>query len=242
MIAHALLASLALANPLGLAAAPQRLSLAPGGQGTVSVFNPGEGTVVVDATRAAFALDLRGRPRIGGSATPWFTVRPRRLVLAAGGRAALTVSALHRPGVRLGDHASALLLASGIAGPPAVRVRMRIGVVVVVRVPGRVRRSLALGPPLVVRRARARVLRATVENRGNVEEWIGRGRLVVKLVRRGRLVAVLRAGGRRLLARSKGIVELPLPARVRGRVRALVTIAPAVRGAPGARRMASLRV
>ena len=127
------------------------------------------------------------------------------------------MSALHRRGVRPGDHASALLLASGIAGPPAVRVRMRIGVVVVVRVPGRVRRSLALGRPLVVRRARARILRATVENRGNVDEWVGRGRLVVKLVRRGHVVAVLRAGGRRLLARSKGIVELRLPARVRGK-------------------------
>ena len=242
MIAHVLLAGVALANPLGLAAAPQRLALAPGGQGTVSVLNPGEATVVVDVSRAAFTLDLRGRPRIGGSATPWFTVRPRRLVLPAGARAALTVSALHRGGVRPGDHASALLLVSGIAGPPAVRVRMRIGVVVVVRVPGRVRRSLALGPPLVIRRARARVLRAMVENRGNVDEWIGRGRLVVKLVRHGRAVAVLRAGGRRLLARSKGIVELRLPARIRGSVRALMTIAPTGRGAPSARRLMSLRI
>ena len=234
--------SVALAAPLGLTASPARLALVPGEHGTVSVLNPGGETVVVDVTRAAFALDLRGRPRIGGAATPWFTVRPRRLVLRAGGRASLVVSALGRRGAGPGDHASVLLLTSGLAGPPAVRVRMRIGVVVAVRVPGRVRRSLALEPPRVVRRARMRVLRVTAENRGNVDEWIGRGRLVVKVVRRGRVVAVLRAGGRRLLAHGKGIIELRVPIRLRGRVRALMTIAPAVRGAPGARRMAVIHI
>jgi hypothetical protein len=242
LIAHALLASVALAAPLALTASPARLALTPGARGTVLVLNPGRSTAVVDVTRAAFSLDARGRPRIGGAGKPWFTVRPRRLVLPAGGQASLVVKGLRRPGAGPGDHASVLLLTSGLAGPPAVRVRMRIGVVVAVRVPGRVRRSLALEPPRVVRRARMRVLRVTVENRGNVDEWIGRERLMVKLVRRGRVVGVLRAGGRRLLAHGKGIVELRVPTRVRGRVRALMTIAPAVRGAPGARRVVSIRV
>ena len=242
MIAHAVLASVALAAPLALTASPARLALAPGAHGTVSVLNPGRSTAVVDVTRAAFALDLHGRPLIGGAARPWFTVRPQRLELRAGGQATLVVKGLRRPGAGPGDHTSVLLLTSGLAGPPAVRVRMRVGVVVAVRVPGRVRRKLALRTPTVIRRARTRVLRVTVENRGNVDEWIGRGRLVVKVMRRGRLVGVLHAGGRRLLAHGKGIVELRVPTRVRGRVRALMTIAPAVRGAPRARRVVSIRV
>lgn len=242
MIAHALLAGVALAAPLALTASPARLTLVPGAHRTVLVTNPGRGSVVVDVARAGFSLDPRGRPRIGGAATPWFTVRPRRLVLRGGARASLVVSALRRPGAAPGDHPSVLLLTSGIAGPPAVRVRMRIGVVVAVRVPGRVRRSLVLEPPLVVRRGQARVLRAIVENRGNVDEWIGRGRIVVKLVRRHRVVAVLRGGGRRVLAHEKGVVELSVPARIRGRVRAVVAIAPTVQGAPRARTVANIRV
>ena len=242
MIAHALLASVVLAAPLGLTAAPARLALAPGAHATVSVLNLGEATAVVEVARTAFGLDLRGRPRIGGLAAPWFTVRPRRLVLRAGSRAVLAVAAVRRRGAAAGDHTSVLLLTTSIAGPPAVKVRMRIGVVVVVRVPGRVRRSLALERPLVVWRARMRVLRVTVENRGNVDEWIGRGRLVLRLLRGRQVVAVLRTGSRRLLAHTRGVVEVRVPSRLRGRVRALVTIAPTTRGAPDARRTTVLRL
>ncbi|MGH3002202.1 MAG: hypothetical protein ACRDM1_06000 [Gaiellaceae bacterium] len=252
MIVEALLAgSIALSAPAGaerapapalaLAASPQRLVVAAGSRGSVSVLNPGRAAVVVDATAVAYALDPHGRPRLGGAAVRWIAPFPRRLYLPPHGHATLAVSALRPRAVRPGDHATALLLTTRLAVRPAVRVRMRVGVVVVVRVPGRLRRQLVLGRPVVLRRGRARVLRLLVANRGNIDEWLPRSRLSVSLLRGRRVVAVLRAGGRRFLARSSGVIDIPVPRRVRGRLRAAIAIAPASRGAPGARRSGWLR-
>jgi hypothetical protein len=79
--------------------------------------------------------------------------------------------------------------------------------VVVVRVPGRIVRRVALGGLSVLRRGRARVLRLTVANPGDVDEWLSRSQLSIRLDRRGRTVAVLRGRSRRLLARSRGTFD-----------------------------------
>jgi hypothetical protein len=230
------------APALALAASPQRLVVAAGARGTVSVLNPGSSAVVVDATTATYALDLRGRPRLGGAAPRSIAVAPHRLLLPPHGHATVGVTAVRRRGARPGDHAAALLLTSRLVGRPAVRVRMRVGVVVVVRVPGRVVRRLALGRPLVVRRARARLLRFVVANRGTLDEWIARGRLVVHVVRGLRTVAAIRTGSRRILARTEAVFELRVPSRARGRARVVVTIAPVSRGDPAARWVGRIRL
>ena len=76
--------------PVALTASPAHVALAGSGRTTVRVRNAGTSQVVVDVTRAGFALDLRGRPRIVGrdavarSAADWLSFRPRSVVLEAG--------------------------------------------------------------------------------------------------------------------------------------------------------------
>jgi hypothetical protein len=103
-------------------------------------------------------------------------------------------------------------------------VRTRLGVVVREHVPGRVVHRLELRR-LRVRRTRGhRLLDLSLANRGNVTEPLPRGRIVVSLIRRGRVVARLRPGARALLPGGRRVVRLRCPGRLRGRVTAVVRI------------------
>ena len=181
----------------------------------------------VDAERAGFSLDLRGQPRVarsaGRAATSWLAVRPARFVLGAGASRSLIISARLPPRVEPGDHDALVLLTTRPRSGPGVAVRMRIGVVVVVRAPGRVVRRLALGG-LRARPARgARVLELWLANRGNVTETLTRGRVRVILTR-GPATAGLSAPARILRPRTSGIVELPYRGGLRGWVTARASI------------------
>jgi hypothetical protein len=99
---------------------------------------------------------------------------------------------------------------------------MRVGVVVVVRAPGRVVRKLAL-LRLRVRPARAvRVFELWLANLGNVTETIGGDCLRLRLLRRGRPFASLRPTPRRFAPRTRGVVEFRYGGRVRGPATAIV--------------------
>lgn len=217
--------------PLGLTAMPARVALAGPGEAVVRVGNPGLAPVVVDVGRAGFALDLRGRPRIvprrgPRAATSWLPVRPTRFVLAAGASRSVTVSSRMPRGAEPGDHDALVLLTTrprpGAAG---VAVRMRVGVVVVVRAPGRVVRRLAVGALRVRRARRARILELGVANRGNVTETLVRGDVRIFLRRPGRRTS-LRADPRDLRPRTHGIVQVRYAGRLRGRVMVRVWIRP----------------
>ena len=110
----------------------------------------------------------------------------------------------------------------------AVAVRMRIGVVVVVRAPGRVVRRLALRRMHVRRERHLRVVEVVVANRGNVTETLERGRIRVEL-RHGRFRARLRSEPRELRPHTSGVVQLRYGGRLRGRVAARAWIV----GPPG---------
>jgi hypothetical protein len=69
------------------------------------------------------------------------------------------------------------------------------------------------------------VLRVVVANRGNVVEWLRRGRIEIELRVGRRRVAELRSGAREILPGSTAIFELPYRGRVRGRLTALVSVA-----------------
>jgi hypothetical protein len=124
--------------PVALSATPARISLAGTGRAAIRVTNPGREAVVVDATRAGFGLDLRGRPRVVSgtsrrAATAWLSVRPTRFVLAARASATVAVSARVPRRVEPGDHDALVLLTTRpSARRPGLAVRMRLGVVVVV--------------------------------------------------------------------------------------------------------------
>jgi len=100
-----------------------------------------------------------------------------------------------------------------------------VGVVVVVRAPGRIVHRLQVAALRVRRVGGARVLELRAANHGNVDEWVGARRLVVELRSGGRLRARLHPGARPFLARSSGVLLARVPPFVHGRVRAVVSLA-----------------
>lgn len=213
--------------PLGLTAAPAHVSLDGTGSASVRISNPGNGPVSVDLARAGFALDLRGAPKIVAhgarrAATSWLTLRPARFVLLAGATRAVALSARVPAGAEPGDHDALVLVTTRPVRRAAVALRMRIGVVVVVRAPGRVVRRLTIGPLQAHRAHGPRVLELTVVNRGNVTETLSRGRLRLVL-RRGRRQTTLFFEPRDLRPGTRGVAQIryrgPLHGWVTARVR-----------------------
>jgi hypothetical protein len=239
-VALALTASLLLApasagasatrTPVSLVASPARVTLSGSGRATVQVTNSGSRRVEINVRRAGFALDLRGRPRIvrrtgtPRTATTWLTVRPRRLAIAPGKKASLTIASSVPRRARPGDHNALVLLTTRPIRGARVAVRMRLGVVVVVRAPGRVARQLELRRLRVRRTGRTRTLELLVGNRGNVTEVLQRKRLTIVLSRGRRNVATLEPAARELLPQTSGLVLARYAGRIRGRVTAVVEL------------------
>ena len=230
---------------VALAASPVRVRLIGKATQTVRITNWGASGVVADVGTAGFALGLRGRPRIvrrgsGSSlAASWISVRPRRLSLAPGRAETLTVSSILPRGASPGDHAALVLVATRPSDRGGVAVRMRIGIVVVVRVPGTIVHRLALEGMRVRRSSRMRRLELSFTNRGNVPERVGPGRLRVVLLQRGRVVGQLLPARRDVLPRSRAIEQIPYRGRLTGRMTVLVELR---QGAHMSRRRFHLRV
>jgi hypothetical protein len=209
--------------PLGLTVTPARVALAGTGKASVRITNPGRGAVVVDVGRAGFSLDLRGRPRVVARAAPraataWLTVQPGHFVLPAGASKWLTVSSRLPRRAEPGDPDALVLFTTRPRRSAGVAVRMRIGVVVVVRAPGRVVRSVAIRALRVRRAGRTRTLELVLANRGNVTEAIDAVRIRLSLVRNG-VRASVRAETRALRPRTNGVVQF----RYRGRLAGWIT-------------------
>ncbi len=211
-------------GPAALAAWPARVVVVAPGRTTLHLDNPGTQAAVVETGVSGYALDARGRPRvqIGGAAGGWLSVRPRRVVVPPGAKASLSVRVLRPPTARHGDHAFVVLLTTRLPTGPRVLAHLRIGVVVVVRIPGAALRRLTLGRVTARRAGGGCLLDVAVANPGDVDEWIGRQRLSVVFFRGARRLATVRAAPRRLLARTRGIVSLRCPRSLRGRLTAVV--------------------
>jgi hypothetical protein len=205
-------------------ASPSHISLAGSGRADATVTNSGSDPVTVDVTRAGFALDLRGRPRAVLRRPSWLAVAPRQLSLAPGANAELTVTAHVPSGARPGDHSGLVLLTTRSPTVRGLPVRVRLGVVVTVRAPGKIVRRIAAVRIRARRVGRTRVLGVLLANRGNVTETVGGTCALVWLHRRGRILARLGAPERRILPYTSGLVELAYRGPARGRV--LVRIVP----------------
>ena len=186
----------------------------------ITIRNTGSSAATVDAQSASIRFDRRGRPapapprrRLGG----WLRLRPRRFVVDPGASAVVTVWSAAPKGAVPGDHAALVLLTAVPSRGTGIAVRLRVGVVVLVRVAGRIVHRLELGPL----RARRRVLVAAVVNRGNVAELT---RVRISLSRRGHVLARLRSTRRTLLPHSRSIERFRYRGRVRGWVTALVEV------------------
>jgi hypothetical protein len=188
------------APAVALSVAPSRVVLVASQPQTLTVTNRGAHATVVDVARARFALGLRGRARILARGAP-LVVRPRRLAVAAHGTATLVITSALPRGASPGDHPGLVLLTTQ-PQRTAVGVRLRVGVVVLVRGPGRIVHGL------VAQRLRVRAgrLELWVRNTGNVaEDCAGlRVRPALKVV------------SRTLLPGARGVCRLIGPARRHG--------------------------
>ena len=201
------------ARPLALTAAPARVAFRGGGDATVRIRNTGTRRVVVEAALAGFALDLRGRPHVvarrhARSAAPWLTLRPARFTLTPHSVAHLHVTARLPRRVEPGDHDALVLLSTRPVARARVAVRLRLGVVVLVRAPGTVVRRVQLGRLRVGRRRGKRALELIVANAGNVTERLLHVHAVLSRPSTGRHVTTVAAAARDLRPRTRGLFEL----------------------------------
>jgi hypothetical protein len=210
--------------PVALSVSPAHVEMAAPGSRVIRLRNVGTRDVVVDTTRKP----LGPRP----AAEPWVTIGPARLMLRPAASAAFTVRASPRTEAAPGDHHVLVLLTARPVIASRVFVRMRLGVIVRVRVAGRIVRRVELRSLRVRRQGVARVLLASVANRGNVSEEL-RGRVVIALSRRGRVLGRLRAAPRReLLPGTQTVFAARYAGRLRGSVTAVVTVSVRSRSHP----------
>ena len=213
---------------IGLSATPLRLTLRGASTAAITLRNPGRRAVLVDVSRAGFARSLRGKPRVrpAGPVAAWLRFRPRRIRLAPGGKGVLHVRAASPRRAGPGDHPGLVLLTTRPLGVRQVRVRLRVGVVVDLRVRGRIVRRLDCGRLTVRRSSAQRLLELRLVNRGNVTERLGGNRLRLAILRDGHILATLRPRRREILPHSAGIAVFVYRGRVRGMVRVRVELHP----------------
>ena len=217
---------------LGLSASPLRLTLRGATAAAITVRNPSRRAVLVDVSRAGFARSLHGKPRVRPTdgAAEWLRVRPRRIRIAAGAKGVLHVRASPPHGAMPGDHPALVLLTTRPLGVRHVRVRLRVGVIVVLRVRGRVVRQLDARSLTVERRGATRLLDVRLVNRGNVTEEVDGSGLRLLLSRGGRVFATLRPMRSELLPHSAGIAVFAYRGPVRGPVVARIRFHTPLRG------------
>ena len=174
-------------------------------------------------------------------ATAWLSVRPRRFVLPPGRNVPLSVAARAPRGAEPGDHGALVLLTTRRRGHGRIAVRMRLGVVVNVRISGRVVHGLGLRGINVRRQARSRVIEVLVRNRGNVTEELDAGRISLSLSLGGHAVASVRPEPRELLPRTRGYVLFRYRGPARGVVSGVVRLWPEP-GGTGVSRVFRLRL
>jgi len=215
-----------------LGVSPLRIEMKGSSTAAITVRNPGARPLVVTVSRAGFARTLRGKPRIEAArgAAGWLRARPNRLRLAPHATGSFRLTAKPPAEASSGDHAALVLLATRPRFDKKVRVVLRVGVVVLVRVSGTIVHRLVAQSLSVRRHRRTRVFSLRLANSGNVAERIDAARIKLVLSRRGKPFATLRVRRLDLLPHSVGIAEFSYRGRVRGVVVAHVNLRPSAIG------------
>ena len=193
------------------------MRLAASASRTITITNAGNAAASMEVRPASFVLDPRGKPTVARERRQWLRLQPRQLVLAPGRTADVTVTSSAPTGAPPGDHPALVLFTTQPARGSGVAIRMRIGVVVFVRIAGRIVHHLEL-PALRVRR---RVLEVVVTNRGNVVERV---HVRIVLLRGSHVLARLDSAGRTLLPHSRAFERFRRSGRLRGPVTARVEV------------------
>jgi hypothetical protein len=192
--------------PVAVAVSPARVAVAAGETRELRIANAGSSDAVVDVLTASYTLGLRGRIRIlpRGAAV---SVRPARVVVPAHGAATVAVTGRR---TTPGDH-PALVLLTTERPQSDIAVRVRLGVVVLVRGGGRVVHRIV---PERLRSAHGR-LELWLRNLGNAAEGL---RIRVRIGR------TLLADSRQLLPHARGVSTFRFARRLHGGVLARVEI------------------
>jgi hypothetical protein len=203
--------------PVSLSVSPARIAVTAPASRTITLRNTGAQDVVVEVTRRA----------AGESAAfkSWVHVAPQRQRIPAGRIARFTLRVRRNPTATPGDHASVVLLTTSRPQAEGIGVRLRLGVRLMVRVPGRLVRRIDIGRL----RLRRRTMIVWVVNRGNLVVPLAE-QASATLRRRGHFVALLRPRAPALLLpRGRLALAFPYPRRLRGVFRLEVRVGGAVR-------------
>jgi len=200
-----------------ISVSPVRIQLTGSASRTITITNAGNAAASVDARPASFVLDPRGKPMVARERREWLRLQPGRLVLAPGRTADVTVTSSAPAGAPPGDHPALVLFTTQPARGSGVAIRMRIGVVVFVRIAGRIVHRLELG----ALRVRRRTFEVVVSNRGNVVERV---HVRILLLRGSHVLARLDSAGRTLLPHSRAIERFRRSSRLRGPMTARVEV------------------
>ena len=217
---------------IGLSASPLRLTLRDASTAAITVRNPGRRPLLVDVSRAGFGRSPHGKPQVRSArgVAGWLRLRPKRIRLRAGAKAVLHVRTAPPRGTAPGDHSGLVLLTTRPLGVKHVRVRLRVGVIVDLRVRGKIVRRLD-ATRLTLRRVGARrLLELGLVNRGNVTEELGGSELRLALFRGRRQFATLEPRRGELLPHSSGVAVFSYGGRFRGAVVVRVELRAPVRG------------
>jgi P pilus assembly chaperone PapD len=209
--------------PLAISASPFSLKLQGAATGSIHVVNPGSKAVTVDVSTGDLAVAQTGKVTVDPkekpplSARAWLTVAPGKLTLAPGAGADVTVN-VHPPrDATPGDHYALVLLTTVPPNNVQIGVRTQIGVSVVDTIAGAVPKPVRIEAASVVTVGKKHALQLRVVNPSAFLEHLVRGAVTADIRRGARRVAHLVAAPRVLLPRSTAQIELPYPAKLRGR-------------------------
>jgi hypothetical protein len=213
-----------------LSVTPTQLTLVGASKGIFTVRNPSKTAISLQAKVGNYIIKPNGRVVVDPKLPPkrsaklWLTISPKRFTVKGNGKFDLRVRS--HPGRRAGpgDHHALVLFVSVTKGKGNVLVRTRIGVGVLVRVKGKIKRRLVIGG---VSAQGNHKLRVVIANRGNINERLLRRRVSVVLKRGSRSVQKLWAPPRQILPYSRTAYALSYRSGLKGKMTAIVTVQPA---------------
>jgi hypothetical protein len=221
-----------------LSVEPTQLVLVGASKGVFTVRNPTKNPVSLKASVINYTIKPNGRVVVGTKLPPkrsakrWLTISPKRFKVKGDGKVDLKVRSHPSSKAGPGDHYALVLFVSQAHGKGNVLVRTRIGVGVLVRVAGKIKRRLVIaGLSSLPRKHR---LRLVVANRGNLNERLLRRKVSVVLKQGTRTVQTLWPPPRQVLPQSRTVYSLRYRSGLKGTLTAIVTVRPANGVAAGA--------
>jgi len=217
--AAALASTVAAAPRTALTVSPAHVAFDAGGRATLKVETGAGRRLRLRASVAGLALDRRGKPRVAArrDAAPWLSVSPATVDVGRVG-ATFVIASRRQPPSQAGEHSAVVLLTATAPSAKGVAIELRVGVVVTVRVKGRLVHRVEVTAVRLRRRPRQRyrLIELTFTNRGNVIESIGGPRLRITVLRRGRVIARLPTAQRKVLPHTAAVVVVPYRRRRHG--------------------------